>query len=102
MNPTTVGDRLVIKLDKGADVTKGGIIIPDNVKEEETTTGTVMVVSDGILLSDGGYRPLGVKKGDRVLVREFGGTEIGLTIDNGEGKFHVFRESDVYAVIEED
>jgi chaperonin GroES len=100
MNPTTVGDRLVVKLDKAADKTEGGLYIPDNAKEEETTTGTVMAVSDGILLSNGDYRPLGVKKGDRVLVREYGGTEIDLTIDNLKGKFHVFREMDIYAVIE--
>ena len=101
MNPTTLADRVIVKLDKAEDETPGGIIIPDAVKEKETTTGTVLVVSDGILLSNGDYRPVGVKKGDRVLVREYGGTEIDLTIDGEEGQFHVFRESDIYAVFED-
>ena len=101
MNPTTIGDRAVVKLDKSATMTKGGLHIPDNVQEKETTTGIVMAVSDGVLLSGGKYRPLGFNKGDKVLVREYGGTEVDLTIDGEKGKFHVFREADIYAVIED-
>ena len=102
----TLGDRVVVRLDKGA--TKVGTIhIPEAVQKEETTTGMVVAVSEhGALSEEGKFTPPALKLGDRVFVKEWVGTEVILDdMDVGgekmSGKFHVFRENDVLAVIED-
>lgn len=103
----TLGDRVVVRLDKSATVTEGGIHIPEAAQKEETTTGTVVATSEhGRLNEEGVFVPPEVKPGDRVLVKDWAGTEIileGVELHGGtvSGKFHVFRESEIYAVIED-
>lgn len=102
----TLGDRVVVCLDKGATMV-GKIHIPEAVQKQETTTGTVVVVSEhGKLTEEGKFIPPSLKPGDRVFVKEWVGTEVMLEdidVDGAKmsGKFHVFRENDVLAVIEE-
>jgi len=94
----TVNDRVLVKVDEAPKETKGGLIIPEVAREGvvEMVTGTVIEVSDGILNLDGTWRKHDVKKGDRVLVRKFGGTDIRI---DGED-YEVFREADIYATVE--
>lgn len=95
MNPHTIGDRIVIKLDPPETETESGLIIPDNA-QEGSITGTVKAVSKtGVLMGNGEYRPLDVKEGDRVLVKRYVGTEITLTFDGEEDTYEVFRENDI-------
>lgn len=102
MNPYTIGDRVVVKLDAPDTVTEGGLIIPDNA-QEESMKGTVMAVSDpGVLLPDGGYRPVAVVVGDRVLVKRYSGTVVRLKFDGeAEQEYEVFREADILCTWEE-
>ena len=74
---------------------KGGIIIPDSAKEKPQE-GKVVAVGTGKLDEDGKKIAFNVKKGDRVLMPKYGGTEV--KIDDKE--YQIVREEDILAVIE--
>ena len=75
--------------------TKGGIIIPDTAKEKPLEA-TVVAVGNGRYADDGKLRPLEVKKGDKILIGKYSGTEIKL-----DGIEHlILREEDILAVID--
>ena len=92
-----VGDRVLVQAveetpEKGR---KGGIIIPDTAKEKPMES-IVIAVGPGKLGEDGKKLFLEIKKGDRVLVNKYGGTEIQL-----DGKdYKIFNNDDILAVIE--
>ncbi len=88
-------DRVLVKrLDPEAK-TKGGIIIPDTVKEKPME-GEVIAVGAGLRAEDGKIHPLDVKKGDRILFGKWSGTEV--KIDGDE--LVIMKESDILGVIE--
>jgi chaperonin GroES len=92
-----IGDRILVepveeKEEKGK---KGGIIIPDTAKEKPMES-VVVAVGTGKAGDDGKRVPIEVKKGDRVLVSKYGGTEIKL---NGKD-YRIFNGDEVLAVIE--
>jgi chaperonin GroES len=102
MSHHTLNDRVVVKLDKANEKTESGLYIPENAQEGEPGLGTVMAVSEGVITDAGTFRPLDVEVGDRVLVREYGGTEISLNLEGEEAPYFVFREADIFAKVEED
>jgi chaperonin GroES len=89
-------DRVVIRRVDGEDKTKGGIIIPDTVKEKPQE-GEVVAVGPGARDESGKLVPLDLKVGDRVLFGKWSGTEVKL-----DGKeLIIMKESDVMGVVEE-
>jgi chaperonin GroES len=74
---------------------KGAIIIPDTAKEKPMES-LVVAVGTGKTAEDGKKVPFEIKKGDRVLVSKYGGTEIKL---NGK-EYRIFNGDDVLAVVE--
>jgi chaperonin GroES len=79
---------------KQEEVEKGGIIIPDTAKEKPQE-GKVIAVGTGARDDDGNVIPFNVKKGDRVLMPKYGGTEIKI-----EGKeYQIMREDDILGII---
>ncbi len=89
-----LGDRVLVKLVEEKDVTKGGIIIPDTA-QEKPQEGEVVAVGTGKLDDDGKKIAFNVKKGDRVLMPKYGGTEV--KVDDKE--YQIVREDDILAVI---
>src|SRR5437773_7106455 len=72
---------------------KSGIIIPDTAKEKPMES-MVVAVGSGRIGDDGKKIFLEVKKGDRVLVSKYGGTEIKL-----DGKdYRIFNGDEVLAI----
>ena len=89
-----LGDRVLVEPLKESEVTKGGIIIPDTAKEKPQE-GRVIAVGTGKIDDDGKKIPFNVKKGDKVLMPKYGGTEIKM-----DGKeYQIMREEDILAVI---
>ena len=88
-------DRIVIRRIEGEDKTKGGIIIPDTVKEKPQE-GEVIAVGPGARDDSGKLVPLELKTGDRVLFGKWSGSEVKL---DGEDLL-IMKESDVMGVIE--
>ena len=88
-------DRVLVEPIEMADVKKGGIIIPDTAKEKPQE-GKVIAVGTGKLDKDGKVIPMEVKKGDKILMPKYGGSEV--KIDDKEYK--IISEEDIVAIIE--
>ena len=87
-------DRVLLKRLEEQESKKGGIIIPDTAKEKPLEA-EVIEVGKGRVTEDGKVVPLEVKKGDKVLIGKFSGTEV--TISDVE---HVIvREEEILAKI---
>ncbi len=95
INVKPLGDRVLVEPVEEKEVKKGGIIIPDSAKEKPTE-GLVVALGTGKTDDDGKKIPFEVKKGDRVLITKYGGTEIKL-----DGKeYKILNSDDILAVIE--
>ncbi len=90
-----LGDRVLVQPLEDDEETKGGIIIPDTAKEKPQQ-GKVVAVGTGKLDEDGKKIPFNVKKGDRILMPKYGGTEI--KVDGKE--YQILREDDILGIIE--
>ena len=89
-----LGDRVLIKPADAAEVSKGGIIIPDTAKEKPQE-GKVVAVGTGKLDDNGKVIPFNVKKGDLVLLPKYGGTEVKID----DVAYQIVREDDILGVI---
>jgi chaperonin GroES len=96
MNFRPLHDRVIIRRIEGDEKTKGGIIIPDTVKEKPQE-GEVIAVGPGARDESGKLVPLELKAGDRVLFGKWSGTEVKI---DGE-ELLIMKESDVMGVIED-
>ena len=70
-----LADRVLVEPFEEKEVKKGGILIPDSAKEKPQE-GKVIAVGPGKVDDDGKKIPMAVKKGDRILMPKYGGTEI--------------------------
>jgi chaperonin GroES len=95
LNVKPLGDRILVEAVEEKEVKKGGIIIPDTAKEKPMES-LVIALGTGKTNDDGKKIPFEVKKGDRILVSKYGGTEIKL---NGK-EYRIFNGDDVLAVVE--
>ena len=87
-----LGDRVVIKPLPQEEVTKGGIVLPDTVKEKPQE-GKVIAVGPGKIAEDGSRIAMEVKAGDTVVYAKYAGTEIKEAGD----ELIILRESDILA-----
>jgi chaperonin GroES len=90
-----LADRILVKRVDEEQQSKGGIIIPDTAKEKPQEA-KVVAVGRGKVNDDGTVVPPSVKKGDRVLLSKYSGSEV--TVDGEEHL--IIREDDVLGVIE--
>jgi len=87
-------DRILVKRLEATEMKKGGIIIPDTAKEKPMEA-EVVAVGKGKINEEGKQLPLDVKKGDRILIGKYAGTEIKL-----DGVEHVIvREDEVLGIL---
>ena len=95
LNIKPLGDRLLVEPVEEKEQKKGGIIIPDSAKEKPQE-GIIVALGTGKTDDNGKKVAFEVKKGDRVLVSKYGGTEIKL-----DGKeYKIFSSDDLLAVID--
>ncbi len=87
-----LADRLVVKPIEREEITKGGIVLPDTVKEKPQE-GEILAVGPGRLSEDGKRIAMDVKVGDIVLYAKYGGTEIKIE----DEELIILRESDILA-----
>jgi chaperonin GroES len=87
-------DRVVVRRIEADEKTKGGIIIPDTVKEKPSE-GEIIAVGPGGRDEAGKLIPIDLKAGDRVLFGKWSGTEVKL---DGEDLL-IMKESDIMGVI---
>lgn len=88
-------DRILAKRLQEQEKTAGGLFIPDTAKEKPLEA-EVIAVGNGKITEDGKVRALDVKKGDKILIGKYSGSEVKI-----DGEEHIIlREDDVLAVLE--
>ncbi len=96
MNVRPLADRILVRRIEEKETVRGGIIIPDTAKEKPQE-GEVVAVGPGRVGEDGKRIAMEVKKGDRVLIGKYSGTDV--KIDGVE--YCILREDDVLGVLSE-
>jgi len=94
MNVKPLADRILLRRIEEKETVRGGIIIPDTAKEKPQE-GEVVAVGPGRVTEDGKRIALEVKKGDRVLMGKYSGTDV--KIDGTE--YVILREDDVLGIL---
>ena len=90
-----LGDRVVVKAAPHEEKTKGGLVLPDTVKEKPIE-GIVVALGAGKVNDDGKRTPIDLKENDKVIYSKYSGTEVKL---DGE-EYLVISERDILAVVE--
>ncbi|MGY8823820.1 MAG: co-chaperone GroES [Candidatus Latescibacterota bacterium] len=94
MNIQPLADRVLVKrLEDNEEQKVGGIIIPDTAKEKPQEA-EVVATGPG-RLEDGNRVSLEVKKGDKVLIGKYSGTEVKVEGDD----YLIMREDDILAIV---
>ncbi len=89
-----LADRVVIKMVESEETTKSGIILSGSAKEKPQIAEVLEVGPGGEV--DGKEIKMLVKKGDKVIVNKYAGTEIKY-----EGQeLIIVKQSDILAVVE--
>jgi chaperonin GroES len=94
MNVKPLADRIMVRRIEEQEMKRGGILIPDTAKEKPQE-GEVVAVGPGRMTEDGKRIAMEVKKGDRILIGKYNGTDV--KIDGTE--YTILRESDVLGVL---
>lgn len=96
-----LGDKLLVERLAKKEKTNFGIILPNDVIDDNTHRGKVLSVSDGTFNDKTGQiEPLDVKVGDIVLFHGKAGFSMKERVDDPD--YVLLREEDVLAVVSED
>ena len=94
MNVKPLADRILVRRIEEQETKRGGIIIPDTAKEKPQEA-EIVAVGPGRMNEEGKRIAMEVKKGDRVLIGKYSGTDV--KIDGVE--YVILREEDVLGVL---
>ena len=89
-----LADRVIIKMIKSEETTKGGIILSPSAKEKPQIAEVIEVGPGGMI--DGKEIVMTIKKGDKVIVSKYSGTEVKY---EGE-EYIIVKQSDILAIVE--
>lgn len=93
-NLKPIGSHIIIQRSTPAEVSRGGIIIPEKGKEKPKE-GKVVAIGNGKMMEDGKRAKIQVAVGDRVLFNSYAGTEVKV---EGE-ELLVMEETEILAII---
>ena len=88
-----LSDRILIKMKEKEETTKSGIILSSQA-QEKPQIAEVIEVGPGRMV-DGKREEMEVKKGDNVVVSQYGGTKVKY---EGE-EYIILREEDILAIV---
>lgn len=94
MKVTPISDRILIRRMDEAEEERGGIIIPDTAKEKPQQ-GEIIAVGPGRVTDDGKRVTPDLKKGQKVLIGKYSGTEVKI---DGE-EYIILREDDILGIV---
>ncbi|HNX64738.1 MAG TPA: co-chaperone GroES [Oscillospiraceae bacterium] len=89
-----LADRVVIKMLEAEETTKSGIILTAAAKEKPSVAEIIEVGPGGVV--DGNKVEMYVKKGQRVLISKYCGTEVKV---DGED-YTIVKQDDILAIVE--
>lgn len=87
-------DRVVIKMVENEETTKSGIILSSGAKEKPQIAEIIEVGPGGEI--DGKVVKMNVKKGDRVIVSKYAGTEVKYN----DEEYIIVKQDDILAIVE--
>jgi len=90
-------DRVLVQRLKREAKTAAGIFLPTSATESPLPEATVIAVGPGAPNKEGSIVPVSVKPGEKVLLPGWGGNSIKV----GEDEFHLFKDSEILAKIQE-
>ncbi len=90
-----MGQRVLVRRVEAEEKSAGGIVLPDTAKEKPQEA-EVMELGTGGKDEDGKTIEFTVKKGDRVLISKYGGTDIKI----GGQDLLIISESDILGIIQ--
>merc|ERR1711976_45780 len=88
-------DRILVERYLPETRTKGGLMIPEKA-QGKVQEATVVAIGGGSKADNGGFTPVSVSVGDKVLLPEYGGTKIVLE----EKEYFLFRDGDLLGKFE--
>ena len=88
-------DRVVVRRLEEETMSAGGIVLPDSAAEKPSQ-GEVIAVGPGKANDNGDVRKPDVKKGDKVLFGQYGGSTVKI---DGE-ELLILQESEIFGVLE--
>jgi chaperonin GroES len=94
MKVTPLSDRVLVRRLEEKEEKRGGIIIPDTAKEKPMQ-GEVIAVGPGRLDDSGKRISPDVKKGQKVLIGKYAGTEVKIEGDD----YVILREDDILGIV---
>lgn len=89
-----LADRVVIKRTEAEETTKSGIILTSAAKEKPQVYEVLEVGPGGLV--EGNQVEMVVKKGDKVIIGKYNGTEVKV---DGE-ELTIVRQSEILAIID--
>ena len=89
-----LGDKVVLQYQDVEEKIESGIILPDSAKEK-SQEAVVIAVGPG-KCKDGQKVPMQVKEGDKVILSEYGGTEVKI----GDEEYKIVSQDDILAIVE--
>ena len=89
-----LADRVVIKMLEAEETTKSGIILTAAAKEKPSVAEIIEVGPGGVV--DGNKVEMYVKKGQKVLISKYCGTEV--KVDGVD--YTIVKQDDILAVVE--
>ena len=96
MNIRPLHDRVVVRRLDEETMSAGGIVLPDTASEKPSQ-GEVLAVGPGKVLDDGKVRAPDVKKGDKVIFGQYGGSTVKI---EGE-ELLILQESEIFGVLQD-
>lgn len=100
MNIKPLGNRVLVLPKKEEEITASGIVLPDTVDKEKKAEGEIVAVGNGPAIS-----ALGLKVGDKVLYKKWGGEEVKVGRGKDEVEYKILYvgaeedKSDVVALV---
>ncbi|MCQ2534987.1 MAG: co-chaperone GroES [Clostridia bacterium] len=89
-----LGDKVVIKKLQAEETTKSGIVLASSAQEKPQFAEVVAVGPGGVI--DGNNIVMEVKIGQKVIIRDYAGTNVKL---DGED-FIIVKQEDILAIVE--
>ncbi len=91
-----LNDRVLVKKVEAEEMTKGGILLATSAQEKPSIF-EVIAVGPGGIDEDGNNVKMQVKKGEKVIISRYSGTEVKY-----EGvEYSIVRQCDILAIVED-
>ena len=86
-----LGNRVIVQPTPKEEITSSGIILPETINKESRKEGKIMALGSGQKIKE-----LTLKKDQKIIFSEFGGSEIKI----GGEEYKILNHDDLLAVIE--